>query len=302
MKTNELCHVTNTAFHDRLDSESRPFKAKRYWLFTSKLCPFAHRTEIARKLLKLTDIIGLTIAGSIQTSKGWNLADRYQSPDSAPCPIDGVTHVPEIYQRSTLGYSGRASVPILFDTTSNIIINNESAEIVRQLDELAVRLLGYRSLYPSPYRDLIDQHLQQLDNKFIAPIYRAGFSQDQDTYHANFEQVFGYLKTLDQQLKSVPYLAGEQITIVDIHAYCHLSRFDSVYHALYHLNLNYLSSYPNISAYMLRLANIADFADTLDVQTMKAGYFHSWNQPTPGYFVPEGPIVDPRSGLAITPQ
>lgn len=302
MQSNEVCHVETTTFHDRLLHNDPAFEAKRYWLFTSKLCPFAHRTEIIRSLLKLTDVIGLTIACPIQTAKGWNLAERYQSEDSEPCPIDGVTRVPEIYELTTPGYGGRASVPILFDTTNNIIVNNESAEILQQLNELAVNHFAYQSLYPQRKHDLIDLQIKQLAEEFITPIYRAGFAKDQKTYHANFKQVFSYLDKLEQQLtKSDPYFLGEELTLVDIHAFCHLSRFDSVYHSLYYLNLNYLSSYPNISTYMQRLGDIPAFGGTLDVQALKDGYYRSWNQPTNGFFVSEGPLIDPQSGMAITP-
>jgi putative glutathione S-transferase len=300
MKSNEICHVTTTFFHNELDSSNYPFEAGRYWLFTSKLCPFAHRTEIVRVLLKLTKFIGLTIAASIQTDKGWDLGDRYRSENSTQSPVEGIKRLPAIYELSTPGYSGRASVPVLFDNINNAIINNESAEIILQLNKLAVRQLGTPSLYPPEKRDLIDDLINQLENEFISPIYRAGFATDQQTYHLNFKQVFTYLTILNQQLgESGRYIAGEQVTLADVHAFPHLSRFDSVYHSLYSLNLSYLSHYPHITAYMSRLSEMPAFADTLDIDALKEGYFCSWNQPTDGHFVPEGPTVNPCTGIAI---
>ena len=300
MKSNEICHVTTTSFHGKIKHDETPFEANRYWLFTSKLCPFAHRTEIVRKLSKLTDTIGLTIAGSVQTSKGWNISERYQSPDSAPSPVKGISRLPAIYELSTPSYSGRVSVPILFDTISNTIINNESAEIINQLDDIAVHYFAYPSLYPEDKHSKIEQIINQLENEFISPIYRAGFAKDQQTYNSNFKQVFTYLDKLNRHLSEPGrYIAGEELTLADVHAFPHLSRFDSVYYSLYHLNLKYLNSYRHITAYMSRLSEVAAFTETLDIEAIKEGYFCSWNQPTNGHFVPEGPIVHPGTGIAI---
>ena len=156
MKNSESCHVDATFFHNKLDSKNYPFETDRYWLFSSKLCPFAHRTEIVRALSGLTENIGLTIAGSVQTEKGWNLDEHYESRDSARNPVDGVSRIPEIYKLSAASYTGRASVPVLFDTNTNTIVNNESAEIILQLDEVAVRYFNHASLYPPEKRELLD--------------------------------------------------------------------------------------------------------------------------------------------------
>ena len=301
MKSNESCHVDATFFHNILDSKNYPFEKDRYWLFSSKLCPFAHRTEIVRVLSGLAENIGLTIAGSVQTEKGWNLDEPYESRDSARNPVDGVGRIPEIYQLSASNYTGRASVPVLFDIKTNTIVNNESAEIILQLDEVAVRYFNHASLYPPEKRELIDTFINSFANDFVSPIYRAGFAKDQQTYQSNFKQVFAYLNKLNQHLgETGPYIADDQLTLADVHAFPHLSRFDSVFHSLYRLNRNYLCDYPHITAYMGRLGELVAFADTLDIQALKEGYFLSWNQPSNGHFVPEGPIVNPRSGIAIT--
>lgn len=302
MQASEICHVETTAFHNQLGGEDYPFEAGRYWLFTSKLCPFAHRAEIMRTLTGINEHIGQTIAGSIQTAKGWNLEERYLGPDSACSPIV-AKRLPEIYEIADPGYSGRASMPVLFDTKTNTIVNNESAEIVRQFDAIAVQHFGRPTLYPADKRELIDELIDTLANDYITPIYRAGFANDQQTYQAHLDQVFAFLETLDQTLeKSGPYLGGEQLTLADVHAFPHLSRFDSVYHTLYRLNLKFLCDYPYIADYLGRLGEIPAFAGSLDIQASKDGYFLSWNQPTNGNFVPAGPPVDPRSGIAIAGQ
>ena len=138
-------------------------------------------------------------------------------------------------------------------------------------------------------------------DELITPIYRAGFAKDQQTYLLYFEKVFASLTKLDKRLGDTgPYIAGDQLTLADVHAYPHLSRFDAAYHSLYRLNKYFISEYSNITDYMARLGEIQAFGDTLDIQAFKDGYFLAWNQPTEGFFTPLGPKVNPRSGVAIT--
>lgn len=300
MKPNEICHVETTTFHNQLASAAYPFEKGRYWLFTSKVCPFAHRTEIVRALTGLSEHIGLTIASPVQTAEGWDLENRYESADSTACPVKELKRLPNLYQLAAADYTGRASVPVLFDTKTNSIVNNESAEIIQQFDEIAADHFEHPTLYPADKRQLIDQLINELADGLITPIYRAGFAKDQQTYLSYFKKVFASLEKLEQRLdKTGTYIAGEQLTLADVHAYPHLSRFDAVYHSLYRLNLKFIRDYPNITDYMNRLGEIPAFADTLDVEAFKEGYFLAWNQPTEGYFIPAGPIVDTRSGVAV---
>lgn len=300
METDELCHVTTTSFHAELGSGQYPFESGRYWLFTSKLCPFAHRTEIARKLTGLDAHIGLTIAGSVQTDKGWNLAEIYPGIGNTPSPIAQIERLPGIYSLAAPDYAGRASVPVLFDTQTQSIVNNESAEIIRMFDSIAVGLVDHDTLYPKSQHTGVDEIIRLLNDDLISPIYRAGFAKDQTGYDENSNQVFGALAELDRHLALTgPFLAGATLSLADVHAYPHLSRFDAIYHSLYRLNRNFVRDYPNIAAYLARLGAIPAFADTLDLQASKDGYFLSWNQPTNAHFVPAGPVVDPRSGVAV---
>jgi putative glutathione S-transferase len=300
MSANEICHVEITTFHNELGSEDYPFENDRYWLYTSKVCPFAHRTEIMRALTGLTDYIGLTIAGAVQTEHGWDLGGRYESADSTASPIAGINRLPEIYKLAAPDYIGRASVPVLFDTKTKTIVNNESSEIIRQFDQIATQGFEHTTLYPKENQSLIDALIKKLADELITPIYRAGFAKDQQTYQSYFEKVFAYLTKLDKRLgETGPFITGHNLTLADVHAYPHLSRFDAAYHSLYRLNKNFIRDYPNITDYMTRLGEIPAFGETLDVQAFKGGYFLAWNQPTEGNFTPVGPEVNPRSGVAI---
>ena len=301
MSANEICHVETTSFHNELASEDYPFEKDRYWLYTSKVCPFAHRTEIMRALTGLTDHIGLTIAGAVQTEHGWNLGDRYESADSAISPLADINRLPDIYKLAAPGYIGRASVPVLFDTKTNAIVNNESSEIIRQFDQVATQHFELTTLCPKYTQSLIDALITELADELITPIYRAGFAKDQQTYQSYFEKVFACLTKLDKRLgETGAYIAGDELTLADVHAYPHISRFDAAYHSLYRLNKHFIRDYPNITDYMTRLGEIPAFGGTLDIQAVKDGYFLAWNQPTEGKFTPLGPEVNPRSGVAIT--
>lgn len=301
MSVNEICHVETTTFHNKLGSKDYPFEKDRYWLYTSKVCPFAHRTEIMRALSGLTNHVGLTIAGAIQTEHGWDLVGRYESVDSAASPINGINRLPGIYELAAPNYIGRASVPVLFDTKTNTIVNNESSEIIRQFDQVASQQPEHTTLYPKNAQSLIDTLITELADELITPIYRAGFAKDQKTYQSYFEKVFACLTKLDKRLgETGAYITGDSLTLADVHAYPHLSRFDAAYHSLYRLNKKFIRDYTNIAGYMARLGKIPAFGETLDVQAFKDGYFLAWNQPTEANFTPLGPAVDPRSGTAIT--
>lgn len=299
MQKNEVCHVADTAFREELGQGDYAVEDDRYWLYSSKLCPFAHRTEITRALLGLEDRIGLTIADPVQTEKGWDIGGgRYESSDSAASPLDGVERLPGVYELASPGYAGRSSVPVLFDTRTRRIVNNESAEIIRQL-ALVFEKEGGRSLYPAERREEIDAMTAFLEDVFIAPIYRAGFARDQATYDQNFDSVFFALDELEVRLSDGrTFLLGEDLTLADVHAFPHLARFDGAYHSVYRLNARFIRDCPRISEYLTRLGRIPAFGDTLDVEAMKRGYFLSWNQPTEGTFVPTGPAVDPKSGVS----
>ena len=301
MSSEEICHVNDTYFHNIIGvGDDHPYEKNRYWIFSSKLCPFAQRVEIVRKYFDLTDEIGMTIASPVQTEHGWNIVDRYLSVDSQECKLTNVSNVPDIYNISKPGYSGRCSVPLLFDTENNIIVNNESIEIVSQLDSIAVKYYDSKTLFPSEYSVLILALLDLLMNEFIPPIYEAGFAQDQETYQENYNMVFATIRTLDEHLSgSRKFFVSDEITVVDVIAFPHLARFDSVFHSLYRLNSNYLNHYPNICEYMERLSLVKGFAETLDIQALKKGYFLSWNQPTNGHFVPNGPSVNDSTGIAL---
>lgn len=301
MKADEICHVATTSFHNELGSEQYPIEADRYWLYTSKLCPFAHRTEITRALKGLDKLIGHTATGAVQTEKGWDIGGRYLGMGSAESPMVGVNRLPEIYHLSSPSYSGRYSVPVLFDTKTKTIVNNESAQIIEQFDKLATDVSTENEFYPELLRAEIDTWIKRFNSEFITPLYQAGFASSQVLYQSNFDSVFRFLEALEGILEDdQSSLIPNQITLADVHAFPHLARFDSAYHSLYRLNKKFIGEYPKITQYLGNLARNKGFGDTLDINEVKDGYFLSWNQPTEGKFVPIGPEVDPDTGVLTT--
>ena len=292
----ETCHVGTTSFHGEVGRGPFAPGGGRYWLFTSKLCPFAHRTEIVRVLKGLEQCVGLTVAGSVQTEQGWDLTIPYRASNVSPNPVNGVARIPDLYQLSSPDYSGRASVPVLFDKQTKTIVNNESAEIVLQLNSAFDdhRDCGHPGLdlYPHATRPAIDAINGLLADEFIGPIYRAGFARDQKSYEDAFDRVFAALDDLEGILADGRwYLTGGDLSLADVHAFPHLARFDPIYYSLYKLNLRHVSDYPHLSEYMERLWQEAAFRGTFDLQAVKEGYYLSCNQPNPLGVVPKGPAI-----------
>ncbi len=173
MLANEICYVPQTSFRDQVGSTTYPAQADRYWLFTSKLCPFAHRTEIMRSLKGLQEQIGLTVVDAVQTADGWNLKQSYVSEEikTSLNPLPAVERLPGIYKLASPGYKGRASVPVLFDMQRQRIVNNESSDIVKQLDASFSYKGQTLSFYLLSLRDRI---IDFLASKFIDSIAEWG--------------------------------------------------------------------------------------------------------------------------------
>lgn len=299
MSDEEFCHVDVTSFHNQIGSEQYPFEAGRYWLFTSKLCPFSQRTEIARIRAGLESYIGLTIAGPTQTEKGWNLAEYHLADGSQPSPLAQIDRIPQVYELAQPGYSGAMSVPVLFDTKTHTIVNNESSEIVQMFDALAVTHLDGVSDYPLPLREDIDATCRFLAEDLISQVYKAGFAKSQTDYDGAADRVFAALATLNDRLSTGGrFLVGDHITLADIHAFPHLARFDAVFHSLYRLNHAFIRDYDHLGSYLARVSKETGFGRTLNIDATKQGYFKSWNQPSNAAFVPIGPEVDPATGVA----
>jgi putative glutathione S-transferase len=268
------------------------FKAEagRYHLYVSLACPWAHRTMIVRRLKGLEEMIGLSIVNAYMGHEGWTFEP---GPGVIADTVNGRQRLHEIYTLADPGYSGRVTVPVLWDKKTQTIVNNESAEIVRMFNS-AFDGLGAKpmDLYPEPLRAEIDAL-----NAFIYPnvnngVYRAGFATSQQAYDEAVTDVFAALDELEKRLATRRYLNGAQITEADWRLFTTLVRFDPVYHGHFKCNLRRLRDYENLWGYVRDLYQQPGIAETVDIDYIKDHYYGSQTAVNPTGIVPAGPVID----------
>jgi glutathionyl-hydroquinone reductase len=266
------------------------FKAEpgRYHLFVSYSCPWAHRTIIFRKLKKLEDIISMSLADKPKT-EGWAYSEGID--DLQPCD-DGIFRLYQVYAAGDPHYSGKVTVPTLWDRERRTIVNNESSEIIRMLNASfrAHTDVSY-DFYPGDLRDEIDRINDVVYRDFNNGVYRAGFARSQEAYEEAAKKVFQCLDMMENLLGKRRYLAGDRITEADWRAFPTLLRFDLVYYSHFKCNLRRIQDYANLANYLRELYQWPGIKDTLDLQKIKAGYYGQLNVNPTGIF-PIGPNLD----------
>lgn len=264
-------------------------EAGRYQLYVAYMCPWASRTLIARRLKKLENVIDVCVLDPRLTDQGWQFSDY---PGSDRDGLNGANHMHELYTRADPHYSGRATVPMLWDRQQNTIVNNESADILRILNSGFGALADDSvELYPDALADEIDTFNERLYDNFNNAVYQAGFANSQSAYDEAVARVFDTLDWLQGRLDGRTWLIGEQLTETDIRAFVTLIRFDLAYHGLFKCNLKPLSAYPAVLAYLRHLLAITAFAASVNVDHIKTGYA-SIRAVNPQGIVPAGPLLD----------
>jgi glutathionyl-hydroquinone reductase len=265
------------------------FKAEsgRYHLYVAYICPWASRTLMARKLKKLDDIISVDVVEPMLTEQGWKFGDF---PGAGRDRLNDVTFMHEIYTHADPHYTGRATVPVLFDKQRNTIVNNESADIVRMFNSSFSALAGESiDLYPAELASQIDALNEHIYHTLNNGVYKAGFASSQQAYEEACIAVFKTLDELEDRLGSDgPFLFGERLTESDIRLFVTLVRFDAAYHGLFKCNLRRIADYPHLSDYMKHILAIDGIAATVNLQHIKAGYY-SIKALNPNGIVPLGP-------------
>ena len=274
-------------------------EAGRYHLYVAYICPWASRTLLARKLKGLEDAIAVTVVEPALTDQGWRFGTY---PGAQEDPLNGATYMHEIYTRADPDYTGRATVPVLWDKQRNTIVNNESSEIVRMFNSgFGALARNELDLYPKDLRDDIDALNDKIYPALNNGVYRTGFATTQVAYEEAFWDVFGMLDTLETRLASQgPYLFGERFTEADIRLFVTLVRFDAAYHGLFKCNLRTLASYPALSAYLLRVLDLPGVRETVNMDHIKRGYY-SIKALNPNGIVPVGPDL-PGIDTIATPR
>jgi len=276
-------------------SSGFPAEAGRYHLYVSLACPWAHRTVIARRLKGLEDVIGLTVLDPIRDQRGWAFIDE-------PDPLNGFAYLSETYRQSDAHFSGRVTVPVLYDTKTGTIVNNESSEILRMLgSEFDAFGNSALDLYPAEHQEEIDALNERIYTAVNNGVYRAGFATTQDAYESAVSALFLALDWLEERLASQRYLVpSEAPTEADWRLFTTLIRFDAVYHGHFKCNLRRIADYPNLSDYLRDLYQHPGVAETVNFDHIKRHYYVTHRSINPSGIVPAGPVLD-LSALSSPP-
>jgi putative glutathione S-transferase len=263
-------------------------EAGRYQLFISRLCPWASRTFVMRNLKGLQDLIPISIAGGAMTDNGWEYSEPAETGDHTPA----ISYQHQLYTLSDATYTGKVSVPALWDRKLGRIVNNESADIIRMLNSAFDHITGNRlDFYPEPLRGVIDEWNALIYDTVNNGVYKCGFARSQHAYDSAVTAVFGTLDKLEAHLDSHRYIAGEYMTEADIRLFMTLIRFDVAYVGAFKCNLRRIEDYPNLSNYTRELYQWDEIAATVSLDDIKNGYF-SIAHVNPTLIVPKGPLVD----------
>ncbi|MCW5712860.1 glutathione S-transferase family protein [Shinella sp.] len=259
----------------------------RYQLYVALICPWASRTLIARKLKKLDGVISVSVVEPALTDQGWRFGDY---PGANRDALNGATYMHELYTRADPSFTGRATVPVLWDKALRTIVNNESADIIRMLNSGFGALADASvDLYPQALRGEIDMLNERIYPALNNGVYRAGFATTQVAYEEAFHGVFAMLDELEARLAADgPFLTGKAFTEADIRLFVTLIRFDAAYHGLFKCNLRRLADYAALSAYAKRVLDLPGVRETVSIDHIKHGY-HSIKSLNPNGIVPLGP-------------
>ncbi len=264
----------------------------RYHLFVSLACPWAHRTLVVRELKGLQDIITVSVVHPDMHARGWSFAHDQQSAQLYGTTGDelyGKKYMAEHYFSQNADYQGNITVPVLWDKQQQVIVNNESSEIIRILNTAFNDISGNTlDLYPETLRADIDEINEFVYHNINNGVYKSGFATSQSAYEENVNQLFSALDTIEQRLSKQRYLVSDQITEADWRLWTTLIRFDSVYHTHFKCNLSLLSEYANIYQYMLELYQMPGISDTVNVAHIKRHYYASHLSLNPHGIVPLG--------------
>jgi putative glutathione S-transferase len=265
-------------------------EAGRYHLYVSLACPWAHRTLIFRALKGLKSAISVSVVHWRMAEHGWTFDE---GPGVIPDPILGAQRLYEVYVRSNPTYSGRATVPVLWDKHRNVIVSNESSEIIRMLN-MAFDHIGAlpADFHPVELRAMIDAFNARIYPTVNNGVYRAGFAITQEAYEEAVRPLFSTLDALEDRLASHRYLCGVRLTEADWRLFTTLVRFDAVYVGHFKCNLRRILDYPNLWGFTRELYQHPGVAETTDFNHIKRHYYQSHESINPTRIVPVGPDLD----------
>jgi glutathionyl-hydroquinone reductase len=285
----------DSRFRDRISADgSSGFKAEtgRYHLYVAHGCPWAHRTLIFRALKKLENAITVAYAVPGLKEQGWTFENNPAFPDCTPDTINGFQYLYQAYTASDPHYTGKVTVPTLWDKKTKRIVNNESSEIIRMLNSEFKGIAGADTdFYPAPLRAEIDRINELVYANVNNGVYRCGFARSQAAYEAAYDALFATLDELEVRLGRQRYLAGPQITEADWRLFPTLVRFDVAYFSLFKCNKQRIADYPNLLNYMRELYQVPGIAATVKPRYYVINYW-SIKRLNPTGIIPKGTPVD----------
>lgn len=290
---------TDAAFRNWITADGTPgpsgdggfsAEADRYHLYVSLACPWAHRTLIFRRLKGLEPLIGLSVVDPYMGENGWEFHDR---DDATADHLGGKAYLWQVYAAAKPDYTGRVTVPVLWDRKLGTIVSNESSEIIRMFNNAFAGLVDPRhDFYPQALRTEIDEVNAFVYDTVNNGVYKAGFATSQTAYEEHVTALFTALDALEERLSRQRYLVGDTLTEADWRLFTTLVRFDAVYVGHFKCNIRRIADYPHLSGYLRDLYQTPGIADTVNMRHIKHHYYASHGTINPTRIVPTGPMLD----------
>ena len=281
-----------TSFRDRLGTDEFPAASGRYHLYISRACPWAHGALMVRSLLGLEEHVSMDIVDPYRDEMGWQF-----TPEKDDCTEDsilGADYLGELYTEADPNYTGRVTVPVLWDRERETIVNNESIEVMETFSEAMGDLGNGVDLYPEDVREEVDEMVDRIYEPVNNGVYRAGFAGTQEVYERNVNRLFDALDALDERLADQRYLVadGERLTLADLRLFATLVRFDHVYHTHFKCNRKLVSQYEHLWPYVRDVYQTSGIAETVNTDHIKEHYYTTHTDINPTQFVAVGPDLD----------
>jgi putative glutathione S-transferase len=281
-----------TSFRDRLGTREFPAESGRYHLYISRACPWAHGASMVRSLMGLEPHVPMDIADPYRDEMGWQF-----TPEKDDCTEDsvlGADYLGELYVEADESYTGRVTVPVLWDTETGTIVNNESIEMMETFSEAMGELGNGVDLYPEDIREEVDEVVEAIYEPINNGVYRSGFAGSQEVYEKNVRRLFDALDHWEEVLADQRYLVGdgERLTLADLRLFATLARFDNVYHTHFKCNKQLISQYDNLWPYVRDIYQTPGIRETVNMDHIKEHYYTTHTGINPTGFVAVGPDLD----------
>jgi putative glutathione S-transferase len=277
-----------TTFRDTVDPEDA--EPGRFHLYVSYACPWAHRTLVTRKLLDLEDVISVDVVDPYRDEDGWRFTPEKEK--CTPDTVNGFDYLREVYVEADPDYTGRVTVPVLWDREEETIVNNESREVMRILTDVFADLGNGVDLAPDELRDDVDRVLDEIYESINNGVYRTGFAETQQAYDTAVTELFDALDRWDAALEDQRYMVGDRLTEADVAMYTTLVRFDEVYHTHFMCNRRLIREYDALWPYLRDLYQTRGFGETTHMDHIKEHYYTTHPDVSPKRIIPAGPAPD----------